>query len=1153
MKKFATAIAILLAAVMPTEAADIITCSEKVQNGMWVCFRKTFELAEAPSENTLRISADSKYQLYVNGEIVVREGQLKRGPNPHDSYIDSLGIKNLRKGKNTVAVLVWYFGKGGYSHRSSSHAGLYFDLSGKAFRVSSDSSWKSRLHPAYYIPTGQKPNARLAESNIGYDARQELQSFADTLYNDSAWANAVQMNADSAGWGAFRSRPIPFFWHGEVKDYVSFHQTGNKIYCYLPYNAQVTPVLHIKANAAGKTIGIQSDCYPKSGTDYVMRYEYKTKTGEQEYEFPAWINGHVIIYTVPEGVEVIRLAYRETGYDCSLDGSFDSSDETLNKLWRKAQRTLYVTMRDNFMDCPDRERAQYIGDVTNELAEVPYAMSLSASQLIRKCAREFADWQKKDSVLYAPVPSGEWNKELPQQSLSFCGLGLWDYYCYYGDLQTMEYVYPAVKKYLHLWKVQQDSLVNYRSGSWDWGDWGTNVDLKTLNQTWYSVTLGYFSKMARLNGDDNESAWADTVRRNLNSAIFSKYWRGKAFNSSKVSKNDDRAQALAVLAGAAPPHVWDDVRKVFAQTEYASPYMERFVLQALCEMNNTQDALNRMRRRYRVMADSVYTTLWERFEPAPNSTYNHAWSGAPLIILSRYVCGITPLQPLFKEFQVKPQLCDLDYIRTAVPTPGGRISLYVSKKDGYRMQLDVPKGSNARVLLPSDYLGYHLNGKEIKLKLSEDTAFYELNLSHGYYVVEALINEADTVGAGARLANAMARLRYLRGNVSAGNGVGNAPAAYVSRFAAEADSLMASVEPGNDVYETVFRLREAENLCRALCDSLFLPSPGKWYEISAVSTGALLETDNVQRSRFPLGGVWIAGNAEEGHLFGMYNAASGDVFSEFPMGVFPAKDGKVALTDDSGGKYLRVLPEGFSEWTETGIDSLARHEFSFSFDAVEKPTLCFRDTMDGGAWKAVILPTRIDSVDGAGVSLYTVCGLMKDASGKLVGIKVNRLMRDSIFLSAGQPVIYHVDSAAGKTAEVSFYVQPHTPLSFPGKRSNGLVGVSDTTVVKQSGMLAFVNGVLCKADAPFTVMPRDCYINPKYVSELPTGADEIIFLGGSDTPDAVSPVCLSHKKEYVDVYTLDGLRVKRNVKRSKLSSTLRKGIYIIDGKKRVIK
>ena len=54
MKKFATVIAILLAAVMPSAATDIITCSEEVENGMWVCFRKTFELAEAPSENTLR-------------------------------------------------------------------------------------------------------------------------------------------------------------------------------------------------------------------------------------------------------------------------------------------------------------------------------------------------------------------------------------------------------------------------------------------------------------------------------------------------------------------------------------------------------------------------------------------------------------------------------------------------------------------------------------------------------------------------------------------------------------------------------------------------------------------------------------------------------------------------------------------------------------------------------------------------------------------------------------------------------------------------------------------------------------------------------------------------------------------------------------------
>ncbi len=40
----------------------------------------------------------------------------------------------------------------------------------------------------------------------------------------------------------------------------------------------------------------------------------------------------------------------------------------------KARRTLYVTMRDTYMDCPERERAQWWGDVVNELGESFYAL-----------------------------------------------------------------------------------------------------------------------------------------------------------------------------------------------------------------------------------------------------------------------------------------------------------------------------------------------------------------------------------------------------------------------------------------------------------------------------------------------------------------------------------------------------------------------------------------------------------------------------------------------------------------------------------------------------------------------------------------------------------------------------------------------------------
>ena len=58
------------------------------------------------------------------------------------------------------------------------------------------------------------------------------------------------------------------------------------------------------------------------------------------------------------------------------------------------------------------------------------------------------------------------------------------------------------------------------------------------------------------------------------------------------------------------------------------------MLEALCTMGYYQDALNRMKLRYRAMIESPLTTLWEGWgigsEGFGGGTYNHAWSGGPL-------------------------------------------------------------------------------------------------------------------------------------------------------------------------------------------------------------------------------------------------------------------------------------------------------------------------------------------------------------------------------------------------------------------------------------------------------------------------------------------------------------------------------------------
>ena len=155
------------------------------------------------------------------------------------------------------------------------------------------------------------------------------------------------------------------------------------------------------------------------------------------------MNGHEVWYIVPSGVKVIDLKYRETGYDTEFSGSFECEDPFLNELWKRAARTLYITMRDTYMDCPDRERAQWWGDEVNELGEAFYALSPSGQLLARKGILELVNWQEANGVVYSPVPAGNRVIELPLQMLASVGwYGFHTQYWFSGDSTFVAEVYP---------------------------------------------------------------------------------------------------------------------------------------------------------------------------------------------------------------------------------------------------------------------------------------------------------------------------------------------------------------------------------------------------------------------------------------------------------------------------------------------------------------------------------------------------------------------------------------------------------------------------------------------------------------------------------------------------------------------------------------
>jgi hypothetical protein len=541
----------------------------------WTRFRKDIELSEVPQTLIANISTDSKYWLWINEKLVVFEGQLKRGPTPNDTYFDAIEIApHLRKGKNTIAILVWYWGKEGFCHKSSGKSGLLFEAKLANQLIVSDNTWKISQHLAYGNSVGPFPNFRLPEHNVRYDARVGDEDWIKENFEDTQWKNAeILAKAGEKPWGALWKRPFKnWFDSGLInfKNSVSEGIKEGKITMKLPRNLIVTPYFKIDA-PEGLLIDIRTDNY-YGGSEPNVRTEYITKNGTQDFETPAVMNGHEVIYSFPEGVKVLELKYRETRFDADYVGKFTANDPFWEKLWNKSLYTMNVNMRDAIQD-PDRERAQWWGDAVIILEEIFYSSDVPTQAAIRKSISNLLEWQKPDGVLFSPIPAGNWDKELPAQMLAAVGkYGIWKYYEHSGDNAFIEYAYPFVKKYMALWQTDEKGLVIHRQGGWDWHDWGDKIDAPVLDNCWYYLALESERNMAQLLGKNEEANTINQKMIKLKSAFKTTFWKSNGFKSDSYKfKMDDRSQGMAVVAGLADESQWKALRPLLDTTFIAGP------------------------------------------------------------------------------------------------------------------------------------------------------------------------------------------------------------------------------------------------------------------------------------------------------------------------------------------------------------------------------------------------------------------------------------------------------------------------------------------------------------------------------------------------------------------------------------------------------
>ncbi len=699
------------------------------QKNVWMCFSKKVSLERKPEELIAYISADSKYWLYINGETVVFEGSVKRGPDESSGYYDSIDIAPyLKEGENRICALVWFWdNETSYSYNSSGQGGFLFEAINDDITIISDKEWKVKRNSAYVDSSLYPPNYRLPEYSIYFDAREDMSDWMNEAYDVTAWENATEYAVGGEGaYGKLYPRGIPFLKDYGLKAYENSKNYenytvnrlfGEKITVDIPYNAQLTPYLKIIA-PAGKKIRITTE----NTLIGAVSTTYITKEGEQEFEALGWFNGEHITYKIPKGVTVVSLKYRETGYDSSFCGNFKCGDKFLNSLWQKSLRTLYVTMRDNFMDCPDRERAGWWGDVTNEMIMTMYSLDSNSYLLYQKGVEAMLSHAHDTKVLQTVVPiSGDYF-ELPVQQLAGI-IGFLTYYEYTGDKAFIEKVYTASLDYLKLWEIGENNLVVHREGSWDWADWGKKADMTAIENAWVYYALCATEKMATLLEKDEDISFI-TKRKDAISKGYKALWTEEGFKSKDVKRCDDRANALAVLSGLADKEQYDTIKNVLTTTKNSSPYMEYYVLEALCKMGEYETAKDRIKDRYEGMVNADYSTFWE-FWDSWRGTKNHAWSGGPLVIMSKHFAGITPLEAGYEKVKIEPQYTLSDHQSCTVPSVKGLITLNFEKtSEDYIIDLTLPQYMKAVLYVPTHAIvninskpfyqnGEYVNGDEI--------------------------------------------------------------------------------------------------------------------------------------------------------------------------------------------------------------------------------------------------------------------------------------------------------------------------------------------------------------------------------------------------------------------------------------------------------
>lgn len=598
----------------------------------------------------IKLSCDGDYTLFVNGRFV---GSNQYGDYEHYKIYDVTDISSfIKKGNNSLAVLVWHFGKNSqrYINYDAGLNFVVFDGNGKELSVSNESVL-SRQSRAYFNGPMKYISLQLGVG-FKYDATQEDNWINGELKGFSK-SRLVNKNC------TFFPRPnnklelLPFREGRLIKNDLNtrfIFDMGEEIVGLVGFKFRSDKIQNVKISYGED---LQNGHVRRIIEDRDFSVDYVAVVGCNEYtNYMLRLGCRYLEIECESPISdavfgIVPQIYPTEAVSVKLDNELDG------RIYDICQRSIKLCMMEHYVDCPWREQALYCFDSRNQMLCGYYAFKDGNFQYVRSNLKLISMDRRADKMLSICFPCGV-DLTIPSFSLYYL-LQMKEYTEYSGDVTLANEVFPKLFEIIALFNAnRKDGLINSFENTchWNFYDWtescsgyslGTFEPDLILNSL-FVIALDSFEYICKKTGNkfDYEKEREEIVERSRayfydkETGLYDMYKDRKIFTVL--------ANSLAIIAGIVPESQRSRICERFndGSMEACSLSMKSFKYDAMLIVSEDyRDAvLEEIRNDYTVMLENGATSTWETIDGA--RAFNnagslcHGWTGIPIYYYNKF-------------------------------------------------------------------------------------------------------------------------------------------------------------------------------------------------------------------------------------------------------------------------------------------------------------------------------------------------------------------------------------------------------------------------------------------------------------------------------------------------------------------------------------